>query len=80
MVGGFYHIVHVDDCVGSPNSIRLKDMARLLMSEATTLDMVRVVGEVNLCAVIDASFEVHLLLLARYGKERHHARSTALGQ
>ena len=55
VVGGFYDVVNVHRFIGDADSVCLKDVSCLLVSELAALNMVGVVCEVYLGAVIDAS-------------------------
>ena len=40
MIGGLNDVVHIDTTVSDADRIRLEDIARLVMRQATALDMV----------------------------------------
>lgn len=64
MVGCLDDVIHVEwHFVGHSNGVCLKDVASLVVSQPTSLNMVAVEGQVNLHLVIDAAFQLHLLLL-----------------
>ena len=52
-----HDIIYASVLGGSAQCVRFKDKARLLPGEATSLHVVRVVGQVYLCAVVDAPFQ-----------------------
>ena len=65
MVHRLYDIIHVHRLISShTNGIRLEDVTCLVVRQAATLDMVRVIGQVYLRFVIDTAFHLHLFLLA----------------
>ncbi len=53
----FNDIVHINNPVANADGVRLKDKARLVMSQAAAFDMIGVIGQVNLRTMIDASFQ-----------------------
>ena len=46
-------------------------MTCLVVGQPTALDVIRVVGEVYLRAVVDAALETHRLLLTQHLQQRH---------
>ena len=56
-------IVHVDRLVCHADSVRLEDVARLFMRQTASLHVVGVIGHVNLCAMVDTTFQPRILLL-----------------
>ena len=64
VIAGLDDVVHIDALIGNTYRIGLEDIACLVVSQATALDMVRVVCEVYLRTMIYASCEAHLFLLA----------------
>ena len=50
-------IIHINNPVANADGVRLKDKARLVMSQAAAFDMIGVIGQVNLRTMIDASFQ-----------------------
>ena len=71
VIGGFENIVHTQRIALDAHRVGLEDMARLVMGQTAALDVVRVVGEVYLRAVVDAALETHRLLLAQHLQKRH---------
>ena len=57
VVGCFHDVVYVDGFICDSDSVGFKDVSCLFVSEFAALNMVRVVCEVDLCAVIDTSAE-----------------------
>lgn len=57
MIHRLNDIIHINNPVANADSVRLKDMARLVMSQAAPFDMIGVIGQVNLRTMIDASFQ-----------------------
>ena len=55
VVSGFNDVVHVDTAVGYADGAGLVDIPRLVVSETAALNVVGVVGEVNLNTVIYAA-------------------------
>ena len=66
MVACLYDVVYVDALGGDAYGVGLEDLARLVMCKSAPLYVVRVVGKVYLCAMIDAPCQTHLFLLAQY--------------
>ena len=50
-------IIHINNPVANADGVRLKDIARLVMSQTAAFDMIGVIGQVNLRTMIDASFQ-----------------------
>ena len=72
VVGGLHDIVHVDGlafalalAVGEANRVGLEDIACLVVGQFAALDVVGVVRQINLCAVIDAAAHITLFLFAK---------------
>ena len=65
MVDSFHNIVHIDRSLGHTDGICLKNIASLLVRQLATFYMVRVVSEVYLCFMIDATLQPHLFLFAQ---------------
>ena len=80
VVGGFHDVVHVDALVRDADGVGFKDIACLLMGQATALDMVGVVGKVNLGPVIDAATDLSLLLLTESLQQRRCFYLSLLGK
>lgn len=71
VVRGFENIVHPQRLAFDAHRVGLEDVAGLVVGQPAALDEVRVVGEVNLRAVVDATFETHRLLFAQHLQQRH---------
>ena len=71
VVRGFENVIHAQRLALDAHRVGLEDMARLVVGQPAALDVVRVVGEVDLRAVVDAAFETHRLLLAQHLQQRH---------
>lgn len=72
VVGGFYDVVHVDGLafalalvVGETNRVGLEDIPCLVVSQFAALDMIGVVGQINLRAVVDAAAHFTLFFFAK---------------
>ena len=63
VVSRFNDIVHLNSVVGDTYGVSLEDISCLVMGQAATLDVVGVIGEVNLDTVIDTSLNPSVLLL-----------------
>ena len=57
VVDGLYDVVYVDGIICHANGVCLKDVARLVVRQLTALYVVRVIGQVYLCTMIDAAFQ-----------------------
>ena len=55
VVGSLDDIIHVHRSVCDADGVCLEDVPRLLVGELAAFDVVGVVCEVNLCAVVDAA-------------------------
>ena len=56
-------IIHLNCVASNADGVSLEDIPRLVVGQAATLDMIRVIGEVNLDTVIDTSLNPSVLLL-----------------
>ena len=65
MVNSLHHIVHIDCSVCNPDGVGFKDVARLVVSQFAAFNMIGIVGQVNLSAMIDASFQSAALLFSQ---------------
>ena len=65
MVGGLHHIIYIDTLALKAKGVRLEDITGLVVGEAAALDMVRVVGHIDLYLVIDPAAQLHFLLCAQ---------------
>lgn len=71
VVRGFEDIIHTQRFALDAHRVGLEDMARLVVGQPAAFDVIRVVGKVDLRAVVDAAFEAHGLLLAQHLQQRH---------
>lgn len=78
VVRGFENIVHPQRLALDAHRVGLEDVAGLVVGQPAALDVIRVVGEVDLCAVIDAAFETHRFLLTQYLQQRHDTPGSRL--
>lgn len=64
VIGCFDHIIHIDNTVLHADGIGFVNIPRLVMGQAAALDVVGVIGEVDLNFVVDAALDlpVHLVL------------------
>ena len=70
VVDGLHDVIYIYRFVSShADSVCLKDISRLFVRQTTAFYMVRVIGQVYLCLVIDAALHLHRLLLAEYVKQ-----------
>ena len=63
MVDSFHDVIHVHYCVSDADSVRFEDIACLVVRQTATFDVIGVVGQVNLCSVVNASSELGGFLL-----------------
>ena len=56
MINCLNNVIHIDGLISHPDGICLKDISCLIMSQTATFDMVRIVGHINLCSMVDAPF------------------------
>lgn len=68
VVRRFDNVVYTDAFVLDANSVGLEDIACLVVRQSAALDMVGVLGQIDLSLVVNAAFELHGLLLAQCGK------------
>lgn len=71
VVRGFEDVIHPQRLALDAHRVGLEDVARLVVGQPAALDVVRVVGKVDLRAVVDAALETHRLLFAQYLQQRH---------
>lgn len=71
VVRGFENVIHPQRLALDAHRVGLEDMARLVVGQPAALDVVRVVGEVDLRTVVDAALETHRLLLAQHLQQWH---------
>lgn len=71
VVRGFENVIHAQRLAFDAHRLGLEDVAGLVVGQPAALDVVRVVGKVDLRAVIDAAFETHRFLLTQYLQQRH---------
>ena len=64
MIGGFHHIIDVDDTMFHADGIGFVDIPRLVVGQTASLNVVGIVGEIDLNFVVDPAFHVsgHLVL------------------
>ena len=55
VIDRLYDIVDIDCCIGIAIGVRLKDIACLIMCQAAAFYVIGVIGQVNLCSVIDTT-------------------------
>ena len=55
VINGLYDIIHIDSTIRNTNRIRLKNVSRLIVSQFTALDMVGVIGQIDLSTMIDTA-------------------------
>ena len=65
MVRRLDNVVYTDAFALDADGVSLEDIARLVMRQSAALDMVGVIGQIDLCLVVNAAFELHSLLLAQ---------------
>ena len=68
VVGRFNNIIHLDSLVRDTDSVGFKDIPSLVMGQAATLNMIGIIGEVNLDTMVNAAFDLTVLLLLERGK------------
>lgn len=71
VVRGFENVIHAQRLAFDAHRVGLEDVAGLVVGQPAALDVVRVVGEVDLRAMVDAALETHRLLLAQHLQQRH---------
>ena len=59
----FNHIIHIQHFFFYANSIGFKDISSLIVCQAASLHMVRVIGQINLCLMINPTGIFTCLLL-----------------
>ena len=59
----FDHIIHIQQFFFYANTISFKGISGLIMCQAASLHMVRVIGQINLCLMINPTGVVTCLLL-----------------
>ena len=69
VVGRLNDIVHPDRFVSNADGVRLENVPRLVVSQAATLDVVGVIGEINLDTMINTTFNLPRLLFLECSEE-----------
>ena len=64
VVDSLHDIIHVNSVVRHADSVCFEDIACLLVRQTTALNMILVVCQVNLRAMIDAAFQLRRLLFS----------------
>ena len=80
VVDGLHDVINARVLRGDAQGVGLKDIACLLLGQAAAFDMVGVVGQVNLYAMINAAFHLGFLLFAQCGKQGRHLFLVSSGQ
>ena len=70
MVHRLHNIIHIDRIVSNANGVSLKDIACLVVGQTATLDMVGVIGQVDLRSMIDAAFQSGCFLFPKCLQQR----------
>ncbi len=70
MVRSLDYIININHIVADANRVSFKYLACLFLGQATTLNVVGVVGHINLRAVINSALQPHLLLLTQDVEQR----------
>lgn len=78
VVRGFEDIGYTQRLALDAHRVGLEDVAGLVVGQPAAFDVVRVVGEVDLRAVVDAALETHRLLLAQHLQQRHDVSGSRL--
>ena len=55
VVDGFHNIIHVHSSIFNPDGVCFEDISSLIMCQAAALDMIGIVGQINLHFMIDAA-------------------------
>ena len=69
VIRGFNHIVHIQHLVFYTDGVGFKNITCLVVRQAAALDVVRVVGQVDLGFVIDASGILRSFFFLQNGKQ-----------
>ena len=64
VVGGLHDVVHIDAIFGDADRVGLEDIPRLLVGKPAALDVVGVVGQINLGAVVNATADFTLFFFS----------------
>ena len=71
VVRGFEDVIHPQRLALDTHRVGLEDVAGLVVGQPAALDVVRVIGKVDLRAVVDAALEAHRFLFAQHLQQRH---------
>ena len=80
VVDGLHNVVDARVFCGDPNGVGLKNVSGLFLGQATALDMIGIVSQVDLYAMVDAAFHLAFLLLSQYCKQRGLFLFASFGQ
>ena len=74
VVYSFKDIIHVNSVRGDTDGVGFIDITRLVVRQFAALDVVGVIGQVNLYAMVDASLQLRALLLSENLKQGRYVR------
>ena len=73
MVGCFYNIVYSDAFAFKSNGVCFENIPCLFVGKATAFNVVGVVCEVYLCAVINSTFKPRLFFSSQHSQQWHQS-------
>ena len=66
------NIIHIHRLVSNADSVRLEDIACLVVCQTAAFDVIGVIGQVNLRAMIDATLQSRVFLLSQSSQQGRH--------
>ena len=70
MVDSFHHVVNVNRTIRYANGIRFKNVARLVGGKTAALDVIGIIGQLNLNFVVNTTRQLCCFLSFQHVKER----------
>lgn len=70
MIDCFYDVIDRSTLGSYADSVGLEDVTCLFFCETTAFDMIGIVGQINLCAMIDASVQLCFFLVSQSKEQR----------
>ena len=74
MIDCLEDVIHIKGILRDTDGIRLEDIARLLVGQATSLDVVGIIGQVDLCPMVNPALAPGLHLVLQDSKQRGNIR------
>lgn len=70
MIGGFHNVIDLYRTVRHADRVRFKDKARLVVGQSAALDVIGVIGQIDLNSMIDSAMKLCCLFCPQYVQQR----------